>query len=146
MELNEMEYLKAKENDKRNFGQMYWSLLSREHLIIFTFCSKNDYNIISVKLTRFFFFVCTDMAMNVFFFTDESMNKIIKIMESGIFILYSLLISQAVQIFICYLTLTDKHYYTIKRLKFSGENNMISVFKILRCIKIKLVFFMFLHS
>ena len=147
MELNEMEYLKAIENDKRNFGQMYWSLLSREHLIIFTFCSKNDYNIISVKLSRFFFFVCTDMAMNVFFFTDKSMNKIYKnygkwdILENIPQILYSLLISQAVQIFICYLTLTDKHYYAIKRLKFSEENNIISIFKILRCIKIKLVFF-----
>jgi hypothetical protein len=147
MELNEMEYLEAIENDKRSFCQMYWSLLSREHLIIFTFCLKNDYNIFSVKLSRFFFFVCTDMAMNVFFFTDESMNKIYKsygkwdILENIPQILYSLLISQAVQIFICFLTLTDKHYYTIKRLKFSGENNIVSIFKILRCIKIKLVIF-----
>ena len=147
MELNEMEYLEAIENDKRSFCQMYWSLLSREHLIIFTFCLRNDYNIFSVKLSRFFFFVCTDMAMNVFFFTDESMNKIYKsygkwdILENIPQILYSLLISQAVQIFICFLTLTDKHYYTIKRLKFSGENNIVSIFKILRCIKIKLVIF-----
>ena len=147
MELNEMEYLEAVENDKRSFCQMYWSILSREHLIIFTFFMRNDYNILSVKLSRFFFFVCTDMAMNVFFFTDESMHKIYKsygkwdILQNIPQIIYSLLVSQAIQVFICYLTLTDKQFYLIKRLKFKGEKNINPIFKILKCIKIKLIIF-----
>jgi len=85
MELNEMEYLEAVENDKRSFCQMYWSILSREHLIIFTFFMRNDYNILSVKLSRFFFFVCTDMAMNVFFSRMKACIKFIRVTENGIF-------------------------------------------------------------
>ena len=36
-ELNSLEYLEALEYDNRNFFRIYWSLLKREHLIIFTF-------------------------------------------------------------------------------------------------------------
>ena len=72
-ELNDLEYLEAIELDKRQFGQIYWATLKREHIILFTFFSCNDYNIIYVKLARFFFLIGTDMAMNVLFFSDDSM-------------------------------------------------------------------------
>ena len=36
-ELNNMEYQAALETDKRSFINIYWSILEREHLIIFTF-------------------------------------------------------------------------------------------------------------
>ena len=146
-ELNDMEYLEAVEYDKRAFCSIYWSILSREHLIIFTFFQKNDHNILSIKLSRFFFFVCTDIAMNVFFFTDESMHKIYKsygkwdIFQNIPQILYSLLISQALQVFICFLTLTDKHYYQIKQFKFENNKKIIPIFNILKCVKIKLCLF-----
>lgn len=149
-ELNDMEYLEAVKHDKRQFHQIYWSILSREHLIIFTFFHWNDHNINSIKLSRFFFLVCTDMAMNVFFFTDESMHKIYKSYGKWDFlqnipqIIYSTLISQALEIFICFLTLTDKHFYQIKQIKFESINSMIPVFKIMNCIKIKLgIFYIF---
>ena len=75
-QLNELQYLEAIELDKRPFSQIYWTTLKRNHLILFTFFSWNDYNISYIKFARFIFLVCTDMAMNVFFFTDESMHKI----------------------------------------------------------------------
>ena len=74
-ELNNLEYLEAKQLDKRNYCQIYWSLLKREHLFIFTFITKDDYNITMIKYSRFIFLLCTDMAMNVFFFSDETMHK-----------------------------------------------------------------------
>ena len=74
-ELNNMEYQAALETDKRNFINIYWSILEREHLIIFTFFIRNDHNLIYIKFTRFIFLVCTDMALNVFFFADETMHK-----------------------------------------------------------------------
>ena len=147
MELNELEYLEAIEHDKRSFGQIYWNILNREHLILFTFFSLGDYNLTSVKLARFFFCICTDLAMNVFFFSDDSMHKIYKsygkwdIVTNIPQIIYSLLVSQAIQIFICFLTLTDKHIYQIKHYKFENNNNAIPIFKILKCIKIKLCLF-----
>ena len=48
-ELNELEYYEAIELDKRQFYQIYWAILMREHLILFTFFSWKDYNIIYLK-------------------------------------------------------------------------------------------------
>ena len=42
-ELNDLDYLEAIELDKRPFSQMYWSTLKREHSILFTFFSWNDF-------------------------------------------------------------------------------------------------------
>ena len=86
------------------------------------------------------------MAMNIFFFTDDSMHKIYKNYGKWNFvqnipqIIYSLLVSQGIQVLICFLTLTDKYFYQIKRSKFE-QSNSIEIFKILKCIKIKLCIF-----
>ena len=144
MELNEMEYLEATQYDKRTFTEVYWSLLSREHLILFTFFSWGDYNLITIKISRFFFLVCTDMAMNVIFFTDENMHKIYKNYGKWDFVqnltqsAYSLIISQIIQVFICYLTLTDKAVFQIKKNLFEKKNRNAEIFIILKCIRIKL--------
>ena len=69
-ELNNLEYEEALILDKRSFFQIYWSLLKREHIILFTFFFHNDYNLYYVKNAKFIFLLATDMAMNVFFFSD----------------------------------------------------------------------------
>ena len=143
-ELNNSEYDIAKELDKRNFLQIYWSLLKREHLIIFTFITKDDHNIVFIKYSRFIFLLCTDMAMNVFFFADETMHKMF--LDYGKYnfiqqipqIAYSTLISKLIEIFLCYLSLTDKHYYQIKDSKRISKSSMIGIMK---CIQIKIGFF-----
>ena len=148
-ELNDLDYYDALELDKRPFYKIYWSLLRREHLIFFTFFSWGDYNIWYIKCSRFIFLVCTDMAMNVFFFSDDSMHKIYLNYGKYDFIqqipqiIYSTIISQLLELFLCYLCLTDKHIYQIKNLQ-NNNKNTGSIFVILKCIKIKLiVFFMF---
>ena len=75
-ELNNLEYEEAIYYDKRTFMQTYWDILSREHKIIFTFIICNDYNLLYIKLARFVFLFANDMAMNVFFFSDDSMHKV----------------------------------------------------------------------
>ena len=148
-ELNDLDYLEAIELDKRPFSQMYWSILKREHSILFTFFSWNDYNISYIKFARFFFFICTDMAMNVFFFSDDSMHKVYLNYGKYDFIqqipqiIYSTIFLNLVETIICYLSLTDKHIYQIKALK-NHRNNKAFIFHILKCIKIKLIgFFIF---
>ena len=37
--------MEAIELDKRPFSQIYWSIFKREHIILFTFFSWDDYNI-----------------------------------------------------------------------------------------------------
>ena len=143
-ELNNLEYEFAKKFDKRNFFQIYWSLLKREHLVIFTFITKDEHNITFVKYSRFFFLLCTDMAMNVFFFADETMHKIF--LDYGKYnfiqqipqIIYSTIISQIIEIFICYLSLTDKHFYQIKE---SKKINKDFIMRIMTFIKVKIIIF-----
>ena len=143
-EINNLEYDLALKLDKRDFLETYWSILKREHLIFFSFFVRNDYNIIYVKLSRFIFLVCTDMALNVFFFADETMHKMF--LDYGKYnfvqqipqIIYSTLVSQLIEVFLCFLSMTDKHFYEIKNLDVESRTKM---FPIIKCIKIKIFFF-----
>ena len=146
-QLNEMEYNEALQLDKRTFFQMYWSILKREHTIIFLFY-LDDYNIPCIKFARVFFLICTDMALNVFFFSDDSMHKIY--LDYGKYnfiqqipqIVYSTIVSQLIQVFISFLSLTDKHVYQIKDLKIKKNE----IFHILNCIRIKILGFFLVTS
>ena len=150
-ELNDLEYSDAKIMDKRTFINIYWSLLKREHKIIFTFYIWNDYNLYYIKFMRFLFLVCTDMAMNVIFFSDESMHKIYlnygkyNFYQQITQTIYSVAVSQLIEVFICFLSLTDKHFYQIKNSnKSENFEKKYQIFSVLRCIKFKLLgFFLF---
>ena len=143
-ELNNLEYDKATVLDKRVFIDIYWSVLKREHIIIFTFFIRNDHNILYIKFARFIFLVCTDMALNVFFFADETMHKMF--LDYGKYnflqqipqIIYSKLVSQLIEVFLCFLSMTDKYFYEIKKLNNNSPN---AISPIIKCIKIKLLFF-----
>ena len=129
-ELNQLEYDEAIFYDKRTFIQTIWDILSREHKIIFTFFICNDYNLLYIKYSRFIFLFATDMALNVFFFSDESMHKIFlnygkyNFIQQIPQIVYTTIISQLIEVFLCYLSLTDKHIYNIKNLSKSSEKNL----------------------
>ena len=144
-ELNELKYSEAINLDKRTLLQTYWAVLRREHLIIFTFINCNDYNLLSIKLTRFIFLVATDMALNVIFFSDDSMHKLYLNYGKYDFvqqipkITYSTIISQLIEVFLCFLSLTDKHIYRIKSFLIKGKMKKIK--KIIKCMKIKLIIF-----
>ena len=56
-ELNELEFEEAKKLDRRSLCKVYWQTLQREHLIFFTFFNCNDYNLLSVKISRFVHFL-----------------------------------------------------------------------------------------
>ena len=140
--------------DKRPFINIYWSIIKREHKIIFTFFIWNDHNLYYIKFMRFMFLLCTDMALNVIFFSDESMHKIYLNYGKYDFFqqitqtIYTVAVSQVIEVFICFLSLTDKHYYQIKNIKNQeGKDKKYEIFKVLRCIKLKLFgFFLFTLS
>ena len=145
-ELNELEYDEALELDKRSLMQIYWASLKREHLIIFTFFNCNDYNLLSIKLSRFVFLVVSDMALNVFFFSDDSMHKLFlnygkyDFLQQIPQITYSTIISQLIEVFLCFLSLTDKYFYNLKSLLIDNKK-IDDISHITRCIYIKLFFF-----
>ena len=74
-ELNHMSYFDASEIDKRSCLKTYWSVILREHYVIFTFISRNDYNLFYIKIERFFILICTEITMNGMFFVHETMYK-----------------------------------------------------------------------
>ena len=143
-ELNNLEYNEAIILDKRSFITTYLSVLKREHLVLFTFFIHKDHNIINIKLCRFIFLVCTDMALNVFFFADETMHKMF--LNYGKFnffqqipqMVYSIIVSQLIEVFLCFLSMTDKHYYEIKKFDY---NNRYEALNIIKCVYIKITFF-----
>ena len=143
-ELNNLEYDMALRLDQRNLFQVYLSILKREHLLIFTFFIRNDYNIVYIKFSRFVFLISTNMALNVFFFSDETMHKMnldygkYNFIQQIPQIVYSTLVSQLIEVLLCFLSLTDKHYYQVKNLDEFTRNK---IFPILKCIKKKIAFF-----
>ena len=87
------------------------------------------------------------MCLNVFFFADETMHSIYldygkyNFIQNVPQILYSTFVSQILDIFLCYLSMTDKSYYEIKNLK---DKDRFELLRIIKCIKIKLTtFFIF---
>ena len=148
-ELNELEYERAIKLDKRTLCQLYCAILKREHLIIFTFFNCDDYNLLSVKVSRCIFLMVGDMALNVFFFSDDSMHKLFLTYGKYDFIqqipqiTYSTIISQIIEVFLCYLSLTDTYIYLLK--KNLVKRNIRSIKSIIKYIRIKLVmYFIFL--
>ena len=75
-ELNNLSYKEALEKDKRTYFNYYLSLLKTKHLLIFSFCSSNDYNSTIIKVLLFFISFTIFFAINTLFFNDSAMHKI----------------------------------------------------------------------
>ena len=148
-ELNELPYNKAIKYDKRSFVEYYVQLIKREHLIIFTFFSCNDYNIISVKLSKFIFSIVLDFALNVVFFFDDSMHKIY--LDYGKYsiiaqipqIIYSNVTSESLDVLLRYLCLTEKSIYKIKKLEEKSDTIITKkkIFTIIKRMRFRLVYY-----
>ena len=89
------------------------------------------------------------MVLNVFFFSDESMHNIYQ--SGGVYnffeqlfqMVISTIVSQLLQIFLNYLTMTDIHYYMIKSLEKKNINKQ-KILSIMNCIKYKInIFYIF---
>ena len=144
-ELNHLEYSEALKYDTRLFLRIYWSHLKREHPIVHTFLAWNDYNLFFVKLSKFFFLVTTVMALDALFFSNDSMHNIY---TSGgsynlgyhmVQMILTIIVYEAFQVLLNYLTLTDIDYYKIK-----GQKDTISqkeVVNIIKCIEYKIIGF-----
>ena len=85
------------------------------------------------------------MALNTFFFSDDSMHKLFlnygkyNFIQQIPQITYSTIISLLIEVFLCYLSLTDKHFYLIKSNFIKGEQN--NIINIIKCVKLKLNIF-----
>ena len=86
------------------------------------------------------------MTMNSLLFADKTIHKLYinegtyNLSQSIPHIIYSILITHAIEIILCFLTMTDTHVYQIKALIQKSESSE-RIFDILKCIRIKLIIF-----
>ena len=145
-EMNHLSFKNALTRDKRTFIQYYLSLLKSNHLILYIFYS-NDYNSQAIKLSIFIFNLASDIAINSLFFNDSTMNKIYT--EHGSFdllyqlpqIIYSTLISNALNFLINILGLTEQNILKLKNDNILSKDVYRKFNTLLRMIKIKFIFF-----
>ena len=145
-EINNFSYQKAIENDKRTFFQYYISLIKLNHILIFSFDRKKDYNPYIIKICLFFFHFILILVVNSLFFNDSTMHKIYNnkgnynIISALPNIIYSLLISFIINIIFKKIFLTQQDIMEIKHEK--NKNNLnAKVLTVIRSIIIKLIFF-----
>ena len=148
-EINSLSYQEALIIDKRTYFQYYCSLLRKKHIILFTFYPNNDYNLAFIKLSLFLISFSLYLTINGFFFTDNTMHKIM--IDNGEFdfifhipqILYSTAISTISNMILKRLSLSELHILSIKQEKDIKSAQSKSK-KILSCLKIKFIIFFIL--
>ena len=146
-ELEMLPYKQALKSDKRTFCSYYIYLLGRSQTLLFTFYTKNDYNIRSIKISIFIIFLALSYTINILFFTDDTMHNIILV--EGKFniiyelpkIIYSSLISSVINTFVITLALSEKNILEMKNAK---ENLDIRAKKVKKILKLKFLFFFLL--
>ena len=145
-QLNGLDYEEACELDKRGFCMTYWSVLMREHLILFTFFSCTDYNLFYIKLERLITLICVEMSFNGLFFVHESMYRKYIYEEELTFaqklpqLLFTLIVSHIIEVLLCFFGMTDSYIYEIKELKDLKKNGK-KIINIMEKMKNKLVCF-----
>jgi hypothetical protein len=148
-ELNEMNYKTAIIYDKRKYWEYYISLLKKKQLIILTFISNNDYNVFFLKFSLFIISISGYFALNAFFFTDSTMQRINADRGKYNFlyeipqILYSTIISSIMTFILKNLSLSQKDLLKIKRESDKKKAKEIAD-KVKKCMKIKLYVFLFI--
>ena len=143
-ELNSLSYKEALKKDKRSYIQYYCSLLKKKQIILFSFYPNKDYNSRIIKIFLFFFYYASDITVNALFFTDDTMHKIY--IDSGSFdfiyqlpqIIYSFLITSAINFIIELLSLSEDAIISIKAKKFI---NLFISKKIMNRLELKFCFF-----
>ena len=70
------DFEEVKDKDDRSYLKLYWSLLKRKQLFIFTFYTHHDYNLRIVKIALFILFISFYFTYTALFFNDSIMRNI----------------------------------------------------------------------
>ena len=146
LELNYLDYEKAKILDKRGFFKYYWSILQLNHLILFAFMPINDYNLRSIKISLLLISFSLYFSNNCLFFSDNSMHKIYLNFGKYSFInqlpqmVYSILISATINSILKMISLSGKNILSIKKIK-NHSFILKRANSIEKCEKIKIILF-----
>ena len=145
-EINDLNYNESLLVDQRSFLLMYYNFLQYSQLIIFTFVTKTDSNLRTIKISLFLFAFVIYLTFNTLFFTDETMSQIYKKGGSFDFIynlpktLFSSLCCGIINFLLKFLSLSQNDIKTLNNIK--NENERIyKLSKLMKCWKCKMFFF-----
>ena len=74
-ELNNIPYTQALRIDKRNYIEIFLSVLANEIDIISIFYYRNQYNQLSIEISTYVFELCLDLTLNCFLYTDDVVSE-----------------------------------------------------------------------
>ena len=119
-EINTLSYKEALIYDKRNIIQIYFSLLRKNHPLLFSFIPSSDYNTMIIKIDLFIlkFAICS--AINALFFTENTIHKIYSDKGSyklGFYlpkIILSFIFTHIIMIILKYIFLSERNITKIK--------------------------------
>ena len=120
-ELNSLKYEDAVKYDKRTYLQYYCSLIRQKHMILFTFTSKDDFNLLINKLSLFIFSFSLNFTVNTLFFDNNIIHKIYKTNGTLLFIynilqiIYSMFISSFLTMILKLLALSNNSFLHLRK-------------------------------
>ena len=146
-EMNTLSYENALKYDNRTFCQYYLSLVRLNHLVVFTFYTKTDYNSRIIKLCSFCTYFCLNYTIKALFFNDSVMHVIY--VNKGVYdiifqlpqIIYSSIISGIIRMILSFLSLTQTNVLEIKKLGNKLNNNDNKYKQLMTNIRNKFIFF-----
>ena len=145
-ELNTLPYKEALLYDKRDILGIYFSILRRNHPLLFSFIPNGDYNTMVIKLDIFIlkFAICS--AINALFFTESTIHKIYADKGSyklGFYlpkIILSFLFTHIIIVILKYIFLSERNILNVKKKQTYIEANE-EADKAKRCLIIKYILF-----
>ena len=143
-ELNSLNYKDALEIDKRTYLEYYISLLKTKNPIIFTFYPIKDNNILIIKICLFCLSFSIYYFFNTVFFTYNTIHKVYE--DKGSYsisyvmpsIILSFILSYIINIFIKYLSLSERNLAELKNEKMN-KKLFDKQAKVQRCLIIKYI-------
>ena len=145
-EINDLNYNESLLIDNRNFILMYYHFLQYSQLLIFTFITKTDFNLRSIKISLFLFSFIIYLTFNTLFFTDETMSHIYN--KGGTFdfiynlpkTIFSSLCCGIINFLLKFLSLSQNDIKMLNKIK-NEKEKFFKLSKLMKCWKTKIIIF-----
>ena len=127
-ELNNFPYYNAIFFDRRNFIQIYFSLIKTKHLLLFAFNCKNDFNPRMMKISFMLFIFAIFLASNTIFINETTIHSLfisngkIEIFSDFWKIAYSILISLTIKNFLLLIAFPEMDVIKMRKTGFQNMN------------------------
>ena len=134
-EMNNFPYYNALLLDRRNFFQIYFSLIKTKHLLIFALNCENDFNPRTMKINFMFFIFAIFLASNTFFVNETTIHNLfiykgkIEVLSDFSKILYSILISLSIKNLLLLIAFPELDIVKIRKI---GKQNLIKRNKLIK--------------